>query len=185
MFFFVLVRKSFFYIKHRNARPTQQFPSFKEWYKHTFHKAAERIGAFTDTPPIYTYEYYSPTLLIDTIYRSMQGPLSAETVYLRKNNNRLLNFLEGRSGVYSDSHVCILLPDTFQFLHVYLQHGLFGTQRHCGTFSYNCCAGCKETDLGPIDVYDQPKCLLPRYRTPSRIILHFPLPFDASRSFSC
>lgn len=86
----VLAAGFYFWRKSSNARKYESFAAYYET------NCEEKVpGSFADNAPTYTYEYLSGAFVIDTIFRSMQGPLTAQPVRLNEGISRIWNFIRG------------------------------------------------------------------------------------------
>jgi len=80
----------YFWRKKQNIK---KYSSFQEYYK-LKHGAKEPCASTTGVP-VHTYDYLSSVFKVDTIFRSMMGPLAVQTIRLNENGSRLKNFVKG------------------------------------------------------------------------------------------
>ncbi len=78
----------------RKSKNSAKYASFTEYYSANYSKKDTGVSALVGAK-LHRYEYLSGSFKIDTIFRSMMGPLSAQPVRLNEGVSRVWNFIKG------------------------------------------------------------------------------------------
>ena len=82
---------AFYFIREKNKKLLVPYKNFSEWYDSNY--GDKKFDEVPVIPTVHEFVKESPVLKIDTIFRSMQGPLSIQTININETTSRLSHFL--------------------------------------------------------------------------------------------